>query len=227
MDSLMVRQKVNTGDYDGFFRLLAADHKAYMEFLDTLTINVSEFFRDKVMFSLLEEKILPALLEKKSTLKIWSAACSSGAEPYSIAIILNELTHSRHRIEGSDIDRNILQAAAQARYHPDQVRNVSGPRQTKYFRREGNLYLLNDTIKKMISFRQHDLLLDPFGQGYDLIACRNVTIYFTREAQAKLNDKFYRALNPGGVLFIGASEMIFNYHEIGFEKVASCFYRRK
>jgi chemotaxis protein methyltransferase CheR len=227
MDSLMVKQKVNTGDYAGFFRLLAADHKSYMEFLDTLTINVSEFFRDKAMFSLLEEKILPALLQKKSTLKIWSAACSSGAEPYSMAIILNELTHTRHHIEGSDIDRNILQAAAQARYHPDQVRNVNGPRLAKYFRREGNLYLLNDNIKKMISFRQHDLLLESFGHDYDLIACRNVTIYFTREAQANLNDKFYRALNPGGVLFIGASEMIFNYHDLGFEKVASCFYRKK
>lgn len=228
LDSLMVKQKVNMGDYAGFFKLLAADRKAYMEFLDTLTINVSEFFRDKTMFNLLEEKVFPALLEKKSTLKIWSAACSSGAEPYSMAIILNELTSNRrHHIEGSDIDRNILQAAAQARYHPDQVRNVSGPRQTKYFRREGNLYFLNENIKKMISFRQHDLLLDPFGQGYDLIACRNVTIYFTREAQEKLNIKFYRALNPGGVLFIGASEMIFNYHELGFEKIASCFYRRK
>ncbi|OPY57251.1 MAG: Chemotaxis protein methyltransferase Cher2 [Pelotomaculum sp. PtaU1.Bin035] len=227
LDNLMVKQKVNMGDYAGFFKLLASDHKAYMDFLDTLTINVSEFFRDRSMFNLLEEKVFPSLLNK-STLKIWSAACSSGAEPYSIAIILNELTpNRRHQIEGTDIDRNILQMAAEARYNPDQLRNVSGPRQAKYFRREGNLYFLSDNIKRMVSFRQHDLLLDPFGQNYDLIACRNVMIYFTREAQEALNIKFHKALSPGGVLFIGASEMIFNYKELGFDKITSCFYRRK
>lgn len=228
MDSLMVKQKVNAGDYEGFFKLLAADRKAYTEFLDTLTINVSEFFRDKSMFDFLEEKVLPVLLAERNMLKIWSAACSSGAEPYSMAMILKELSPNRsHRIEGTDIDQNILQAAAGARYNPDQVRNVSGPRLTKYFKREGNFYYLDEGIKKLVSFRRHDLLLDPFSQGYDLIACRNVTIYFTREAQEKLTGKFYRALNPGGVIFIGASEMIFNYQDMGFEKISSCFYRKK
>lgn len=228
MDSLMVKQKVNMGDYAAFFKLLSSDRKAYTEFLDTLTINVSEFFRDKSMFSFLEEKIIPALLSDRNMLKIWSAACSNGAEPYSIAIIINELTpRRRYRIEGTDLDQNILRAAGEGRYNPDQVRNVSGPRLAKYFKREGNFYYLDDSIKKMVSFRQHDLLLDSFGQGYDLIACRNVTIYFTREAQEKLTAKFYKALSPGGVLFIGASEMIFNYQDIGFEKLASCFYRKK
>ena len=112
------------------------------------------------------------------------------------------------------------------RYSPDQVRNVSSLRLRKYFRREGNSYVLSENIRKLVYFRQHDLLLDPFGQGYDLIACRNVTIYLTRDAQEKLNGKFYKALSPGGVLFIGASEMIFNYRELGFEKLASCFYRK-
>lgn len=228
MDNLMSKQKVKLGDYADFFRLLSSDRKAYMEFLDTLTINVSEFFRDKVMFQFLEEKVFPALLEKKSSLKIWSAACSSGAEPYSMAIILDELTPGRrHRIEGSDIDANILKAAAEACYIQEQVRNVSNSRQLKYFKRQGASYSLSDSMKKMVSFRQHDLLLDNFGQGYDLIACRNVSIYFTREAQDRLNSKFCRALNSGGVLFIGASEMIFNYQELGFEKMASCFYCKR
>lgn len=227
LDSLMVKQKVSAGDYAGFFKLLVSNNKAYIDFLDTITINVSEFFRDKKMFQFLETNIFPTLFEKKSTLKIWSAACSNGAEPYSIAIILNELfPHRRHQIEGTDIDRNILQLAAGAVFSQEQVRNLSGQRLMKHFRREENQYLLNDSIKRMVSFRQHDLLLDPFGSGYDLIACRNVTIYFTREAQEKLNNKFARALNPGGVLFIGASEMIFNYNDLGFEKLASCFYRK-
>ena len=75
-------------------------------------------------------------------------------------------------------------------------------------------------------FRQQDLLTDSFGNGYDLIMCRNVTIYFTREAQDRLNQKFARAMVPGGLLFIGGSEMIFDYQSIGFEKLSPCFYRR-
>lgn len=228
IDSLMVKLNQDAGNYYSFWKLLVADRGAYMHFLDTLTINVSEFFRDKSMFIFLEEKVFPLLLAKRKVLKIWSAACSSGAEPYSLAIILDEMTPGyRHLIEGSDIDRNILQAAAYGRYSHEQVRNVSRLRLENYFNKEGSLYVLKDSIKRKVSFRQHDLLLSPFGMGYDLIACRNVTIYFTREAQENLNIKFYRALNHGGVLFIGASEMIFNYHELGFEKMSSCFYLKK
>ncbi|MCG9967958.1 protein-glutamate O-methyltransferase CheR [Pelotomaculum terephthalicicum JT] len=227
LDSLMTKQKISSGDYAGFLKLLLSEQKAYMNFLDTVTINVSEFFRDKAMFDVLEEKILPMLLGK-GTLKVWSAACSNGAEPYSMAIILNELSpNRRHQIEGTDLDRNILQAAATACYNADQVRNVSSARLAKYFRKEGNSYYLSDKIKNMVTLRQHDLLLDQYGQGYDLIACRNVMIYFTRDAQDVLNNKFVKALRPGGVLFIGASEMIFNYKELGLEKIASCYYLRK
>lgn len=227
MDSLMGKKKVEAGDYEGFLKLLISDRRAYIDFLDTITINVSEFFRDRLMFKFLEEKVFPLLLEKKNELKIWSAACSSGAEPYSFAMILDEITPaSRHQIEGTDIDSNILNAAAQGCYNPDQVRNVGSVRLSKYFRLEANVYLLSEHIKKKVSFRQHDLLLDRYGHGYDLIACRNVAIYFTREAQEKVNQQFVRALNSGGVLFIGASEMILNYNDLGLEKLSSCFYRK-
>jgi chemotaxis protein methyltransferase CheR len=228
LESLMVKQKLNQGDYASFYKLLTAGGKAYVDFLDTLTINVSEFFRDKSMFLFLEEQVLPALLAKKRNLKIWSAACSSGAEPYSLALILDEITpQRRHQIEASDIDRNILKMAAAACYNQEQVRNVSAGRKKKYFRPVGRQFILNENIKKRVTFRKHDLLLDPFGEDYDLITCRNVTIYFTRQAQEKLYPKFFKALSTGGVLFVGASEMIFNYREQGFEKIASCFYRKK
>lgn len=228
LDSLMLKKKIGTGDYAGFFRLLTSDRQAYLDFLDTVTINVSEFFRDKTIFNLLEEKVLPMLLKKSNSLKIWSAACSNGAEPYSMAIIINELSPSRlHRIEGTDLDRNILQAATKACYNKDQVRNVSPARLSKYFCNEDNMYYLTDNIKRMVNLRQHDLLLDRYDQGYDLISCRNVMIYFTKEAQDILNDKFYKALKKGGVLFIGASEMIFNYKEMGLDKIASCYYLKK
>lgn len=228
LDSLMVKQKVNLDDYAEFFKLLAANRSAYMEFLDTITINVSEFFRDKSFFDFLEMNVIPSLLAERKKLRIWSAACSSGAEPYSIAMILSDHAPGcDHFIQGSDIDNNVLKAALEGCYHADQIINVSHRRQIKYFIRKGDLYYLVEKIKKLVSFMHHDLLLSPFDQGYDLISCRNVVIYFTREAQEKLYLKFYRALNPGGVLFIGASEMVFNYREFGFEKLASCFYRKK
>lgn len=228
LDNLMVKQNVSTGNYDEFFNLIAADRRAYTEFLDTLTINVSEFFRDKQIFDTLENNIIPSLLDKRKKLKTWSAACSSGAEPYSIAIILNELSPGRdHYILGSDIDNRVLRAALEGCYHEDQVVNVSRWRRAKYFTRRGDKYYIAPSIKKMVLFKRHDLLLSPFEHGFDLIACRNVVIYFTRAAQERLYLKFHRALSPGGILFIGASEMIFNYREFGYEKVATCFYRKK
>ncbi len=228
LDNLMAKRRVSLGDYAGFFKLLAADRGAYKEFLDTLTINVSEFFRDKSFFDYLENNVLPVLLTGGNNLKIWSAACSNGAEPYSFAIMLDEITSGEnHYIEGSDLDHNVLNLALEGCFSPDQIRNVSGSRLLKYFTRESDNYYLNDRIKKKVLFRQHDLLLSPYDQGYDLIACRNVAIYFNRVAQEKLYMNIYRALNPGGVLFIGASEMIFNYRAYGFEKLVSCFYRKK
>ncbi|MCL6560676.1 MAG: protein-glutamate O-methyltransferase CheR [Firmicutes bacterium] len=227
LDSLMAKKKMKPGNYEEVLQWLAKDKNALEEFMDTLTINVSEFFRDKQAFTVLENQVIPSLLAAKASVRVWSAACSMGAEPYSIAIILDEKTPGRrHVIEATDIDQHVLAAAALGKYSQEQIRNVGPERLSKYFKKVDNHYYLDERIKKSVRFRRHDLLVDPFDHGYDLIVCRNVTIYFKREAQEKLNEKFYRALNPGGYLFIGASEMIFNYRELGYEKKYSCFYQK-
>jgi len=226
MNTLMQKEKVST--YDHFFKLLSSDKRAYQAFLDNLTINVTEFFRDSKMFGFLETNVIPELLSRKPTLKIWSAACANGAEPYSLAIILDELTPGkRHRLDATDMDRTILKKAAEGIYSADCLKNVSKERLRRYFKQDGDRFFIVDRIKKMVAFRPHDLLTDPFPEGYDLIVCRNVTIYFTREAQQKVNRKFARSLNKGGVLFIGGSEVIFNYRELGYEKIRPCYYRKK
>lgn len=225
MDAFLSRRQLN--DYGLLLNLLQTDRTVYEAFLDHLTINVSEFFRDPARFNELEKAILPALLRAKSRLNIWSAACSNGAEPYSVAIILAELTPGRrHRLEATDIDKNILAKAQQGKYGADAVRNVDNRRLARYFTRENGSYVLKEDIRRPVTFRRHDLLTEPFGRDYDLILCRNVTIYFTREAQDRLNRQFAAALSPGGVLFIGGSEMIFNYQELGLDKVTTCFYRK-
>ncbi|AQS59801.1 CheR family methyltransferase [Desulforamulus ferrireducens] len=226
LDNLLTRKQY--ADYQSFFNYLNSNRNAWHEFLDYLTINVSEFFRDVKMFQSLEAKVLPELLQKKSHLKIWSAACSNGCEPYSLAIILEEISPGkRHQIDATDLDKTILQAAVAGIYGPDAVRNVPKDRLNKYFKQEQGKYHIANQIKTKVSFKQHNLLADNYLKGYDLIACRNVTIYFTREAQDKVNLRFSQSLNPGGYLFIGGSETIFNYVELGFEKVSPCFYRKK
>ncbi|GAB6158004.1 protein-glutamate O-methyltransferase CheR [Desulfotomaculum varum] len=226
LDNLLARKQYT--DYQAFYNYLTSQPQAWHEFLDYLTINVSEFFRDIKMFQTLETKILPELMRQRGSIKIWSAACSNGCEPYSIAIIMEEISPGkRHQIDATDIDNTILRAAAAGVYNADAVRNVPRDRLTKYFSQQQGKYHISGTIKAKVSFKQHNLLADNYPRGYDLIACRNVTIYFTREAQDKVNQKFAQSLNPGGYLFIGGSETIFNYADLGFEKVAPCFYRKK
>lgn len=223
IDSFLARRRIP--DYGTLFQQMQSDRALYEVFLDHLTINVSEFFRDPEKFRELQTHILPALLQRKRTLNIWSAACAAGAEPYSVAIILEELTPGRyHRVEATDIDKNILAKAKEGNYPANAVRNVSPRRLASFFTQENSLYVVKEEIRRRVSFRRHDLLTGPFGQGYDLILCRNVTIYFTREAQDRLNQKFVQALTPGGILFLGGSEMIFNYNQLGLEKISSCFY---
>lgn len=226
IDSLMARQSFS--DYRVFFNNLHSNRDNWLSFLDYLTINVSEFFRDLKMFQNLETQVLPELFKRKNSLKIWSAACSNGAEPYSLAILMEELNRGlRYTLEATDLDKNILAQAAKGSYPADTVRNVSRERLQKHFVQEGDRFNISETIKSRVTFRQHDLLMEAYGQGYDLIACRNVTIYFTREAQDKVNLKFSQSLNPGGYLFIGGSETIFNFAELGLEKLFPCFYRKK
>lgn len=225
IESLMSTLKVQT--YDEYWRLLTGEPEQWRRFVDKITINVSEFFRNPDIFRRLEKEILPELLQQRKVLKIWSAACADGPEPYSVAIILNELTpHVRHHIEATDVDAGALEAARRGVYTQRAVQAVTPERLRRYFRQEGDYYYLSEEIKSMVSFRRHDLLSDAFGKNYDLILCRNVTIYFTSEVQDKLYRQFYQALAAGGVLFIGATESIFQYREIGFEKIAPWFYRR-
>lgn len=220
-------QRRNISGYDEYLRQLSGSPQAVREFIDYLMINVTEFFRDKKPFHYLEHTLLPEMLAAKPRLKIWSAACSNGAEPYSVTMILDGLTPGvRHRIEATDLDPGILKVAAEARYPPDLVRNVTPMRLRKYFKKDGEQYVLSPSIAGRVSFKRHNLLGDPYGSGYDLIICRNVQIYFTREAQEKMNARFWRALVPGGVLFLGSSETIFNAADLGYERMVPCFYRK-
>jgi len=225
IDSLM--QSLALSDYDRYLQILGEDRQQLNRFLDRITINVSEFFRNPDIFKVLEGQILPSLLRDKARLKIWSAACSNGSEPYSVAMLLDEQSKGKqHRIEATDLDLNILAAARLGRYDANSVKNVSPDRLSRFFSFDNNFFYLKEEIRRKVSFSQQDLITQPYGYDYDLILCRNVTIYFTAEIQDRMYRKFWQSLAPGGVLFIGATESILNYREIGFSKFSSWFYQK-
>jgi chemotaxis protein methyltransferase CheR len=223
--SLMDSRRVPT--YRQYFRLLQTDPGCYEEFLKRITINVSEFFRNPERFADLEQKHLPELLGKGRALKVWSAGCSTGPEPYSLAILLlDQAPGFPHRVLGTDIDRVVLERARAAIYQATELKNVSPARLTRYFARTGEAYRVKDEVKAMVDLRRQNLLTDQFARGFHLILCRNVVIYFTEEAKHLLYQKFYQALAPGGLFLVGGTEPILRYREYGYEAVGPTFYRR-
>lgn len=226
INSLM--QLWNIESYDNFFKILKTDPKKFKEFVNRLTINVSEFFRNPDRFEELRNKVLPELLKKNNQIKIWSAGCSNGAEPYSVAIIVNELrANDRVQILASDVDREILRKAQEeACYISNDVKSLPPNLVAKYFHRQSDKFYLNDSIKKMVTFSFQNLLLDDFESGLDLIICRNVVIYFTNDAKNNLYQKFYNALKPGGYLWVGGTEPLLNYRNWGYENPLLFFYRK-
>lgn len=197
------------------------------EFLDRMTINVSEFYRNKQRWAVLENKILPRLLSEGKPLKIWSAASSTGEEPYTIAMILSKyLPLSSIDVFATDIDENAIQKAKIGIYPERSLNEVPEEMKKKYFRKEGAYYKLTDEIKRTVTFKKHDLLSESFGSNYDLIICRNVLIYFTEEAKDLLYHKFNSALRVGGTLFVGSTEQIFNPQLYNFMIEDTFFYKK-
>ncbi len=207
---------------------LERDRDALTRLTNFLTINVSEFFRDSALFDTLRKQVLPGLLRESPKLNVWSAGCSHGAEPYSVAMILDSISSfSRHRILGTDIDEDSLaRARSGGPYPPAEVRGVPQVFLRKYFATSDDGYTVNDPMKQRVQFQQQNLLRDRFERGFDLIICRNVTIYFTEVTKTELNRKFLDSLKPGGVLFIGGTEVMLDVIDLGFEVIRTSFYRK-
>ena len=224
--SIMTRRGLD--GWPAFEKAIAADHKLLGDVRDTLTINVSEFFRQADRFQELQAKWLPALIRERKQLKIWSAGCSIGCEPYTLAMILNELDpRGSHSILATDVDMPILARAREGNgYLPSEVRSVPPALLKKYFTPEGETFRVTDEIRRKVNFRRHDLLSDPYPTDLDMIRCRNVVIYFTDEAKQHIYKGFAKALRPSGLLFIGGSEMIMRSGEIGFRTAGTSMYQR-
>jgi len=204
--------------YADYIRLLNTDPAECDELMRDITINVTQFFRDIPVFKALEEEIFPLLIysrisKNQPVIRLWSAGCSSGEEPYSLAIIIRELLGEEFEnfsvsIVATDIDDECLISAQEGKYLPRQVVNVPKPYLEKYFTLQGEMYQLAPEIVDMVEFRNLDLFSGTAGSDFDAILCRNVVIYFTKDMQERLYMKFYRALNDGGYFIMGNTETL-------------------
>jgi chemotaxis protein methyltransferase CheR len=201
--------------FDDYARLLDRDPGEYDHLLDTLTINVTKFFRNAETWAAVEEQVLPSLFAGRGTVRAWSAGSASGEEAYTLSILVREWLQrrvregeaSRLRVTGTDIDRRSLEAARRAEYPDLSLTETPAAVRDRWFT-GGPPWTLSAEARQGVSFERRDLISGEPLCGQHLIFCRNVVIYFDREIQERLFKRFHDALVPGGVLVMGKVETL-------------------
>ncbi len=201
--------------YSEYLDVLNKNANEYVLLFDKLTINVTQFFRDPKMFVAFENEILPDVLisNEKKEIKIWSAGCSSGEEPYSIAMSIEEVIEKNgiknlnYEIYATDIDNEALLQAKKGLYNIKSMENIANIRRNKYFERINDItYLISEKIKSKVKFIRFNLM-EPYKTNFfDIVFCRNVIIYFIKELQKKVLQYFYDSLKDNGILILGKTE---------------------
>ncbi|MBE5847128.1 MAG: protein-glutamate O-methyltransferase CheR [Lachnospiraceae bacterium] len=224
IDTLIAKNGIK--GYDKYIEVLKKDKERFEEFVNYLTINVSEFYRNPQQWEVMDKDIIPELIQKfGKNLKIWSAACSTGDEPYSLVMALSRhLPLNQIKIYATDIDKQVIASAKAGLYSEKSIAAVPKDLKDKYFTKIGSSYKISDEIKARVEFKEHNLLKDTYPTNYHMIVCRNVLIYFTEEAKDEVFRKFQKSLSSGGILFIGSTEQIINYKEVGLDRKSSFYY---
>jgi chemotaxis protein methyltransferase CheR len=210
----MLKDRWSAKTYDAYFEMIKTNDGKLREFLDYLTINVSEFFRNDKQWWKLRDQIMPDLIKKRGNkrLRLWSAGCATGEEPYSLAILSAVCgLDASVQVLACDIDEGALSIAQKGEYLKRQLLNTPPEYLSKYFTTsdKGETYQVNQDIKRRVTWKRFNMIDDTFGTGFDVILCRNVVIYFTAETKSALYLKFFNALAPGGYFLVGSTEQIF------------------
>jgi chemotaxis protein methyltransferase CheR len=203
--------------YHEYSQKLAQDPSEYPKLLDALTINVTNFYRNPDTFSAVSSKVLPLLAAGPGHARpvtVWSAGCSSGEEPYSLAILWREFSDGKpampdFKVIATDIDHHSLGKARNGVYDRNSMNEISPGLIKKYFTVSASSFSVNEEIKRIVEFRHLDLFEPQPFSGLDLIFCRNVLIYFSRPTQESLFESFRKSLRPGGFLVLGKVETLF------------------
>jgi chemotaxis protein methyltransferase CheR len=222
-------------------RLRGGDGSLQRKVVEALTTNETSFFRDIHPFDALRKQLLPELIKSRTTTKmlnVWSAACSTGQEPYSLAILIRENFPQlndgwRVRIYATDLATKVLDRARTGSFSQLEInRGLPAALAVKYFRREGLEWIANDSIRQMIEFREMNLATPwPSLSAMDVIFLRNVLIYFDTDTKREILRKVRGILRPDGCLFLGAAETTLNlddaFERVPLEKVGGCYRARK
>jgi chemotaxis protein methyltransferase CheR len=206
--------------FDRYYELLTVDEGEFRELMNLITINETSFFRFAAQFEALRTVVVPEILDARSSavrsFRVWSAGCSTGEEPYSIAMTLLDagIESLGHRAEvlGTDVSTSALERAESGVYPPRALLNVPREVVTHYFEPTATGHRVTDQVRRVVDFRYQNLVREPYPTatmgGWDVIFCRNVTIYFRIESTRRVIDNLFESLNPGGYLFIGHSETL-------------------
>lgn len=218
-----------------YLEVLQRDEAEVDALMAALTIHVSQFFRNPSTFAALEKTVLPALAGRAAALgrpdlRLWSVGCAGGEEPFSLAILVDRLSLAGVKVTilGTDLSASVLERAAQGLFDVQRLVEVPPQVRERCFLGEGRELRLQERIRRMVRFRRHDVLNDPEFPTADLILCRNVLIYFSREEQERILRRFAAALSEGGYLVLGKAETLLGKSRGMFriEDPAERIYRR-
>lgn len=225
LETYLLRSGFTT--WRSLFLAIHSSPAAITELRNYLTINVSAFFRDPEPYAYLREQIIAELIGQRASVRIWSAGCAHGQEAYSLAMLFDSAGAQRYQILATDLDSAAL-AVAQAGGPYPSADLASVPADLRHYLEARPLgYWVGDSLRRHVIFRQHDLLQGAIAGTFDLIVCRNVMIYFTGAAKDLLYRRFYHALRPGGVLFVGGTEVVAKSADSLFEPIGVSFYRKR
>ena len=219
--SRMLRTETNT--LKSYFKYLKSSNNEIELMKKSLSILVTRFFRDRDTYDYIRENVLESFAHRIQTIKIWSAGCADGAEPYSLAILFQlTLPSSKYQIIATDFEEELIKAANGGIYNENYLMELSGEEIDQYFRRIDDLnYEIKREIRQSVSFSILDLILHNFPTNVDLIFCRNVLIYFDDMVNHIIIEKFYTSLNLGGYLVLGRTEILDAKFDCKFNLVSS------
>lgn len=203
-------------DFKEYYEYLTKNPSEYEKLENTLTVNVTEFWRDRTVYNELRNVFEKIVTDRTvRSIRIWSAGCSSGEEPYGLAVMIKELMEKHNQkflrvlITATDLDKEILERAKEGTYISKQFKNMDQDVIDKYFDKLNDKeYQIKKEIKRMVQFKKHDLIKEGPMKDMNMVLCRNVIIYFEKDIQEKLFMKFHEALNDGGYLVLGKTEML-------------------
>jgi chemotaxis protein methyltransferase CheR len=225
-------QRRGERDLPAYLLRLRRDRAELEEFLDRVTINVSQLWRNPEQWTVLEREVLPELIaranSRRSRVTAWSAGCSYGAEAYTLAALLRQLDdRTRAEVVGTDIDRRMVQRAKLGRFSDEDARSASKRLLERWFTREGEEWQASSALQALVRFEVGDLLrVQPRREVYDLVLCRNTVIYFTEDVRDALHERLVTSLRPGGYLVIGSTERVSRPRELGLVATHPFTYRK-